>query len=60
MQRIEKEYGLKAVYHQEKVALVSPSQEVLELATETLVDRYANDVNRPHRLGVVRKKKLYA
>ena len=60
MLRIEKEYGLKAVYHNDKVALVSPSQEVLELATETLVDRYANDVNKPNRLGVIRKKKLCA
>ena len=53
IQRLEKEYGLKAIHNKNKVALVSPSEEVLELATETMEARYAADMNRHGRLRII-------
>ena len=57
MQRMEKEYGLQTVYYNKKFVLISSSQDVLELATETLEDRYAATANQHCRLSVVRKNK---
>ena len=58
IQRIEKEYGVKALHHKNTVALVSPSNEVLELAVETLEDRYSSDlIKRPSRLSITGRKR---
>lgn len=44
MERIEKEYGVKTLFHKKKqMVLISPSVEVLELARETLESRYINE-----------------
>lgn len=56
IQRLEKEYGLKAIHNKNKVALVSPSEEVLELATETMEARYAADLNRHGPFKIMRGK----
>ncbi|KAL4231379.1 hypothetical protein ACF0H5_008958 [Mactra antiquata] len=45
VERIEKEYGVKTLYHQKKqMVLISPSEEVLQLAQETLETRYVNEI----------------
>lgn len=44
IRRIENEYGVKTLYHRKKhMVLISPSEEVLELAQETLESRYVTD-----------------
>ena len=60
IQRIEKDYGLKALCHKNKVSLVSPSDEVLELAVETLEDRYAtNLIGSPSIIRIKGQKRTY-
>ena len=60
IQRIEKDYGLKALCHKNKVSLVSPSDEVLELAVETLEDRYAaNLIRSPSIIRIKGQKRTY-
>ncbi|XP_053407798.1 uncharacterized protein LOC123547558 [Mercenaria mercenaria] len=46
IQKIEKEYGVKTLYHRKKqMILISPAPDVLELVHETLESRYVTDDN---------------
>lgn len=46
IQRIEKEFGVKTMYNRKKqMVLISPTEDVLELAQETLKSRYIHENN---------------